>query len=84
VILYTGYRFRRVLAFVVARISQVLPGKYNVAGKGPAASSSSTRTEMMSKLDLTSVHTRVLRRISALDRYKRCTLTCRRRASREI
>ena len=44
----------------------------------------STRTEMMSKLDLTSIETRVLRRISALDRYERYSLTRRRRAAREI
>jgi hypothetical protein len=41
----------------------------------------STRSEMMAKLDLNSIATKELRRISALDRHERYCLTQRRRAA---
>jgi hypothetical protein len=44
----------------------------------------SMRTEMMQGIDLNSIDTHELRRISALDRYERYCLTQRRRSAREI
>jgi hypothetical protein len=44
----------------------------------------SMRTEMMQRIDLNSIDTQNLRRISSLDRYERYCLTQRRRSAREI
>jgi hypothetical protein len=44
----------------------------------------SMRTEMMQEIDLNSIDSQELRRIAALDRYERYSLTQRRRAAREI
>ena len=44
----------------------------------------SMRTEMMQGIDLNSIGSQELRRIAALDRYERYSLTQRRRAAREI